>query len=435
MNLFECIRLAFHSLMANKLRALLTMLGIIIGISAVITITTLGSSVGKTLDNSFNSMGLNFIEVDVDVKPELWDEDIYFSQSDFITYDMITELLTEYPDRFGWITFGETFGAGTIDNFKDQTVSTNIIGIGDGDLDFDTLKVTMGRGITSRDCLESRRSAVVSDVFVNQYFKKGEYPIGKTVEFTVNGAENQSFTIVGVYRMKNSSKRLDPSQKEIDLTTNVYIPYQTALKIKGVTIEPSFYDYFLIRPEYDFEESADILKNFFTEQYKNNPRMTTYYFDPHEEMKVISVVLAIVTGVFTLIAMISLLVGGVGVMNIMLVSIVERTREIGVRKALGAKNNDIRLQFVVEAILICLIGGIIGILVGIGNGLLLDVAANFIINNVSPDVKDSLVVKIEPSAVAIIGSMLFCMLIGVFFGFYPANKAAKMNPIDALRYD
>lgn len=435
MNLFECITLAFRSLMANKLRALLTMLGIIIGISAVITITTLGSSVGKTLDNSFNSLGMNFLYVYLDTKPELRDEDVYYSPNDFISYEMISDLLNEYPDRFGWVPFGESVGNGTTDNYKDQTINADISGIGDGYLAYETIKIIMGRDITARDCLEARRTAVVSDVFVKQYFKNGEYPIGKTVDFVVDGAENQSFTIVGVYRMKNRDKDLSPNQKEIDLTTNVYVPYQTALKINGKTFEPSYAEIMTIRPEYDFNESAEIMKNYFTEQYKNNPRMMPVFMDPHDEMKMVSVVLAIVTGVFTLIAMISLLVGGVGVMNIMLVSIVERTREIGVRKALGAKNNDIRLQFVVEAILICLIGGIIGILVGIGNGLLLDAAANFFVNNVDPDVKDSLAVKIEPSAIAIIGSMLFCMLIGVFFGFYPANKAAKMNPIDALRYD
>lgn len=436
MNLFECIRLALNSLVANKLRAFLTMLGIIIGISAVITITTLGSSVGKTLDNSFNTMGLNFIYTYIDIKPEFEDDDdVYFRPDDLLSEEFINDILTEYPDRFGWISSQVSVGTGTADNYKDKTVTANICGIGDGDLEAQTIRIIMGRDITSRDCIEEKRTAVVSDVFVNQYFRNGEYPIGKTVDFICNGEETQSFTIVGVYRMKSSDKRLEPNQKESDLITNVYVPYQTAVKIKGDTNESLYHMEILIRSGYDFDESKNILENYVNEHYKNNPRVMPVFLDPHEDMEDISIVLGIVTGVFSLIAMISLLVGGVGVMNIMLVSIIERTREIGVRKALGARNNDIRLQFVVEAIIICLIGGIIGILVGIGNGFLLELAANFYMNNIDPDVKDELVLKIEPSVFAIIGSLLFCMMIGIFFGLYPANKAAKMNPIDALRYD
>lgn len=435
MNLFECLRLAFNSLMANKLRSLLTMLGIIIGIGAVITITTLGTSVSKTLNKSFDLMGLNFVEAGVMPRSDIDEGEVYYRPDDFMSPEMIYGLLEEYPDRFGWITFGASLGTGTVDNYRDQTISTEIDGVGDGNIQFETLRIIMGRDITSRDNMEFRRTAVVSDVFVNQYFKNGENPIGKTVDFVINNAESQSFTIVGVYRMKNTDKKLSPNQKETDLVTKVYVPYETVNKINGTSDDIIYWPLILIRSEYDFEESKEILENYFDELYKNHPRMTTTYYDPHEDMKVISVVLGIVTGVFTLIAMISLLVGGVGVMNIMLVSIVERTREIGVRKALGAKNNDIRLQFVVEAILICLIGGFIGILIGIGNGLLLDFVASLYINNFNPDVKDNISIQIEPSIIAIIGSMLFCMLIGIFFGFYPANKAAKMNPIDALRYD
>lgn len=436
MNLFECLRLALNSLMANKLRSLLTMLGIIIGIGAVITITTLGTSVSKTLTSSFDSMGLNTIEAYIDYRPDVDPEEVYIRPDDFFTPEVINELLTKYPDRFGWLTFNTVaVGEGEVANYKDKTVKTNITGVGDGNLSFETLRILMGRDLTARDCMEERRSAVVSDVFVEQYFKKGEYPIGKTVEFICNGAETQSFTIVGVYRMKGSSKKTKPGETIADLTTNVYIPYQTAARIKGQSEDIYSFFMVMVRPEHEFSESKEIFVNFINEKYKNNPRVMPDYYDPHEEMKEISTVLGIVTGVFTLIAMISLLVGGVGVMNIMLVSIVERTREIGVRKALGAKNSDIRLQFVVEAIMICLIGGLIGVLIGIGNGLLIDFAANFYVNNIDPDVKDNLVIQIEPSVIAIAGSMLFCTLIGVFFGFYPANKAAKMDPIDALRYD
>ena len=130
--------------------------------------------------------------------------------------------------------------------------------------------------------------------------------------------------------------------------------------------------------------------------------------------------LSTITLAISIVAGIALVVGGIGVMNIMLVSITERTKEIGTRKALGAKNSSIRIQFIVEAVIICLIGGAIGVVVGIGGGVL---ASNL------------LGYPARPSIPGIIISLIFSMAIGVFFGYYPANKAAKMNPIDALRYE
>ena len=152
-------------------------------------------------------------------------------------------------------------------------------------------------------------------------------------------------------------------------------------------------------------------------------------------MSVMSTAINIVTVIISVIAALSLIVGGVGVMNIMLVSVTERTREIGIRKALGAKKKTIKGQFVTEAIIICLIGGIIGILVGLLNGELVAIIANKIVAS-QPDYADLLGnVKVSPPVGGIIISLIFSTLTGVFFGLYPASKAAKMNPIDALRYD
>ncbi|MBR7083723.1 MAG: FtsX-like permease family protein, partial [Oscillospiraceae bacterium] len=179
----------------------------------------------------------------------------------------------------------------------------------------------------------------------------------------------------------------------------------------------------------------ETLQEFFAEQYKEKPYMEIEVQSMQTYMDMINTVINVVTIAISIIAAISLIVGGVGVMNIMLVSITERTKEIGVRKALGAQNSAIRMQFVVEAILLCLIGGIIGIILGILGGVLIGYVAEILVSQFYSEYAELFTITIQPSIPAIIIAVAFSILTGVFFGYYPANKAAKMNPIDALRYD
>ena len=172
----------------------------------------------------------------------------------------------------------------------------------------------------------------------------------------------------------------------------------------------------------------------FDEQYESNRRIKVQIRSNEQMVEQVNQVLNIVTVAISVIAAISLLVGGIGVMNIMLVSITERTREIGVRKAIGAKNQTIRMQFIIESVILCLTGGLIGVMLGIGGGMLIGYAAkNLLMTNFM--YADMIEVSVEPSLKAILVSLGFSMLIGVFFGSYPASKAAKLNPIDALRYE
>lgn len=437
MNLFECIRIAFSSLIANKLRALLTMLGIIIGVSAVITITTLGSSLQKTLKNSFDTLGMNFISLSITQKS--YDPDnymgIYLSDDDLIQVDQMYGLVNEYPDRFALI-LSDSLGESEIINESNQTIKNSISGISDGYLDYMTLKIVRGRNISQADCLGLKHTMLVSDIFVGQYFKKNENPIGQTLEFTMSDGVSQKFTIVGVYHYSTAMQgKFEPNTPEIEKVTPVYIPYDTALDLKGESAGGRYWAEFMIKPAYDFDESYAVLRDYFDECYSHNKYWTVDYYDPHDDFKIINKILLVVTSVIAIIAMISLLVGGVGVMNIMLVSVTERTKEIGVRKALGAKNSNIRLQFVVESIIICLTGGVIGIIIGVINGFIVKLAAEIIIKYANQDIADILTITVSPSVIAIVISVIFSMMIGVFFGYYPANKAAKMNPIDALRYD
>ena len=434
MNLFECIRLAFSSLIANKLRALLTMLGIIIGVSAVITITTLGSSLQKTLKSSFDKMGMNYIEMYITQK-DYEEENVYLTSNDALKAEQMYGLVEEYPDRFA-VVLNEEFGESEIINENNETIKNSFSGVSDGFLDYASLKILRGRNITQADCLGMKRTALVSDIFVGQYFKKNENPIGHTLEFTMSDGVSQKFTIVGVYHYSMTMQgKFDPNTPEIEKVTPVYIPYDTAMNLKGAPASENYWAQMMIKPGYDFDERADILRDYFDELYSQNKYWRLEYYDPHDDFKIIDTVLLVVTTVIAIIAMISLLVGGVGVMNIMLVSVTERTKEIGIRKALGAKNSNIRLQFVVESIIICLTGGVIGIIIGVINGFIVKFAAELIIRYANQDIAEVLTITVSPSVIAIVISVIFSMMIGIFFGYYPANKAAKMNPIDALRYD
>lgn len=438
MGFFESIKLAFSSLASNKMRSLLTMLGIIIGISSVITITTIGNSIQQTLSKTFDQFGMNYFYVMLTTRPtEDDDEDRVFSidDDDRITEEMLDELMEKYPNQYK-IAMSEQYANGESVNFKNEYINTRLCAATDGYFEQGKIKITEGRNLSQRDSKEKKHTAVVSDIFVKQYFKENENPIGKTVTFTINSGETQNFTIVGVYEYSESKMgKFEAGTKEKDKVTPVFVPMGTVYKLIGNT-EP-VYDYVVImwNTEMGMDSAEKNLTEFFNQKYEHNKDWTVYIENEQSIVNMINNVLNVITIAISVIAAISLIVGGVGVMNIMLVSIIERTKEIGIRKALGAQNSSIRLQFVIEAIIICLIGGIIGIIFGILNGVIIGNIVSYLVNNIYTDYMDIIMISISPSVPAILISVIFSMLTGVFFGYYPANKAAKMNPIDALRYD
>ncbi|MDE7364226.1 MAG: ABC transporter permease [Ruminococcus sp.] len=441
MQLFENIRLAFTSVLANKMRALLTMLGIIIGISSVITITTIGSSIQKTLTNAFNSMGsTNYFDIYSQINYDYSDDmdSFMYKEEDMISREMLDELVQTYPDYF-YLNLTDFFGSSELRNWQDQSIKVSI----NGAMSFDNmkdLKFISGRGVSYQDNINYKQTIAVSDLFVSQYFAPNTNPLGKTVTLELEETgQTEDFVITGIFELPSLYTKFayTPGMKDIDKITPVYVPLDTMTNL--LHQESQYYSYADVyyKPDYDIEMLSQTLQDFFDEQYKKaeKPYMTVYIENMQTQMKMINSVINVITIAISVIAAISLIVGGVGVMNIMLVSITERTKEIGIRKALGAQNSYIRMQFVIEAILICLIGGIIGILTGLMNGFLIGFIARTLITNMYPEYAELFAITVQPSVPAIIISVMFSVMTGVFFGYYPANKAAKMNPIDALRYD
>lgn len=438
---FENIKEAVTSIFSNKMRSVLTMLGIIIGISAVITITTIGSSIQTTLTSTLNSLGGNTVQVYVNARYPDNDEDWAtweypdMEASDYVTQEMINELMETYPDELNGVVANEYLGDGQIRQDKDTYANVSVQGVTPEYVDFTKLKILSGRNLTTGDGDGRKNVCLVADTMAAQYFG-GDNPIGQQIAYAGSDGSIYNFTIVGVYEYNVALfGKVDVSVPEKDRSTNLYIPVQTCQKLQGKN--QSGYESFnlVVNPLADIDQANADVESFFEEKYADNKNFEVSTYNMSSDLGMINTVINVITIAVSGIALISLIVGGVGVMNIMLVSITERTREIGVRMALGAKRSTIRMQFVIEAIVLCIFGGIIGILIGVLNGFLLGKVAEFVIQNMYSDYAGYIIMSVRPSVPAILLSLFFSMLTGVFFGYYPANKASKMEVIDALRYE
>ena len=428
MIIYENIRLALFSLMANKMRALLTMLGIIIGIASVIAIMTVGNSVTKEMTDSMTSMGANNIMVSIQQKEKEEEVDesgmafgteyvqTVIKETDLITKDMIAAYVDKYSDSVLAISASRDVGQGQV---KDGNLYANIsvTGVNTGYFVANDTEVLAGRFFTNEELDSAKMVAFVSDKFVGKMFKgDNESAIGQTVTAYV-GDKFFQFVIVGIYEYEQSPYMMSQTAEK-DIETAFYIPLKTA---QSITHNDDYTNFTVVtKAGVDSNQFAKETKRFFNTYYRNNRNWQISALSMASMVEIMTNMMGTLTTAISVIAGIALLVGGIGVMNIMLVSITERTREIGTRKALGAPNSSIRLQFIVESIVICVIGGLIGMAIGIFAGVSL---------------ADYLGTPASPSASSIILALSFSTAIGVFFGYYPANKAAKMDPIEALRYE
>ena len=333
---------------------------------------------------------------------------------DLLTDEMLADYRALYGGSIYAVSLTQSLGSYTVSTNADEA-GVNATGVNTEYAAANSVELSRGRFFTEEDEEKARTVAVVSDVFAETLFP-GQEAIGQAFQLTY-GTKVYTFYIVGVYPYESNGLVLEST--DATPTTDMYLPISTA---KAMSHADDGYQSFTVVAATGVDTSAFLTQteNFFAGYYTRNTSYTATASSMESLMESMTEMLSTISLAIAVIAGISLLVGGIGVMNIMLVSITERTREIGTRKALGATNGSIRVQFIVESVIICLIGGVLGILAGLGLGA---AGANL------------LGYAAAPSAGVIFIAVAFSMAIGVFFGYYPANKAARLDPIEALRYE
>lgn len=431
MSFSENLRLAWSCVRSNKMRSILTMLGIIIGISAVITISTLGSSLKDTISGTYSDM------MSTNQLALIWtggDEDdevpVKFNLEN--TYDF----KNAFNGQISSVCLNEYVGPADY-HYDDKEKSVQVLGYSEGYCEINNYDIALGRDIEYQDSFDSRKVCIVSDNFVKYALNNSSNPIGRKIEVETPDGDIVSAYIIGVYTMTEKQSSITGQAKvpEQDKVTDIVIPITYAWDVLDTPEEKRLNEVLSFNGAAGVDGTT-LKKNVVTYFESKKEAGNDYYIyiqSLEEQLKTISKVMDVITVIISIIAAISLIVGGIGVMNIMLVSVVERTKEIGIRKALGAKNKVIESQFLVESVLICAIGGVIGILLGLLNGGIIAIVAKIIVQN-NEDLS-FLSVNVSPPILMIIVSFVFSTLVGIVFGLYPARRAARLSPIDALRYE
>ena len=400
----ESFLMAWASLIANKLRSLLTMLGIIIGVAAVIALVSIGNGVKQDIEDSISSLGSNLLVFlpGAPRRPGARSSQGSMKSLKISDYEAIAKL--EGVKAASPMTNGSY-----VVIYQNKNWTTSVAGVNSNFQDVNNWTMTSGRFFSDKNVQNRERVAVVGETVVKNLFTD-EDPVGKEIR-----VKNIPFRVIGVLKSKGNGTMGN------DQDDTVLIPYTTSMeRVEGIDYLRRVYvvakdDGGIDRLQADIENLLRV---------RHNIKDTNLDDFNIQNMKSIMETVAQTTGTFTLflgaVAAISLVVGGIGIMNIMLVSVTERTREIGVRKALGATYSVIVTQFLIEAVVISLMGGFIGIAFGIGASKVIGMVSGM-----------STIVSVP----TIIMSFAFSMAIGLIFGIYPARKAAKLNPIDALHYE
>ena len=433
MGLIENFQMAWASIRSNKMRSLLTMLGIIIGIAAVIAIETVGNSMSGYMTDSFSGLGTNNINVVLTHKTadsaDGTADGVFLRQfmetrpgkDDLITDQMIREFQAAFPDKVDHVELSTMIGTGTIAKYGNPnvTIKANVQGT-NGDYYSGLSRTTpllAGRWLDdSRD--EGRMVCVVSEKFVQQAMGCTLLEaLGQRITLEINETL-YSFYVEGVLKYSDTNFYGGfGGTSDDDITTDIYLPMDVAQTISGSS---AGYSSFIVVASAgtDVTKFLDTVGSYFSSYYTHNDTWTVTTSSISSFIQEYKNMMSTVSLGISAIAAISLLVGGIGVMNIMLVSVTERTREIGLKIAIGAQQSRILWQFLTEAAVLTSLGGILGVACGIGLAYMLSSVMG------TP-------VSISVGACAV--AVAFSMVIGVVFGLVPAMKASKLNPIEALR--
>lgn len=417
MDILETIKLSLEGLKSNKLRSFLTMLGIIIGIGSVIGITTIGDALTKSVNQAFDSIANTAVQVYV--KPKNADYDGgELSESDYFTEDKINYLEMQKGTKIDELVYNGASGQGYVKEGRNKE-AVSISSTSAGEKNIFKVKMIAGRFLNDEDVARGKSVAVISDKVLEKVYKvSAPEALGRETKIETNGKLIVA-TIIGVYKYEEMSVM---GQSINGSNSTIYIPRTSGDRELLNEPREAYYEVSLTlkNPDTIEEDAQAIVDSLNAKFYADNPRAEVAYYSAKSEISQMNNAMSSIQIAIGAIAAISLLVGGIGVMNILLVSVTERTREIGIRKALGATKGDIRKQFIIESVIICIIGGVFGI----GLGTIIGIIGSTLLK-----------ARTLPSLGAIIVAVGFSMLIGIFFGFYPANKAAKMEPIEALRYE
>ncbi len=440
MDFINNIHQAWNAIISNKKRTILTMLGIIVGISSVVSIVTIGDAVSFVCKEYFShTFGSNTVFAFVA------EEEDYFTEKDNIEY------LSNAPNSvYDLLITTTAFNADAyIEDSPEITSGVSLMGVSGGWQMTNSLVLNEGRFVTKLDCEKSKNVILISDITAMLLFGSEKNAIGKKLSIKSIVTQNNSqksifadFTVIGTYKLIDNREKVLESEEIQYENILAMVPYTVYYKILNMS-ESDITTNVLYSVAKDSSSVYDVV-NYTNEFMKNRSlksgREVNYsVMDSSDQYKDLLQLFNVVTIVFILIATISLIVGGIGLMNTMLVTVTERTKEIGIRKSLGARNTVILGQFLLESSIICLLACMIGIFIAVVIGKLIENNYQMIIGYIKEEslkyfISD-LDISFTPSKKSIIVSCAFSLTVAMVFGYYPAKKGAKMVTVDALRYE